>query len=135
MAECIRDPALENKVLPIGGPGEAMSALQQGTMLFEILDMEPKFVKVPIEVMDGVIKVLDTFAGFRQHARRRGVWQDREVLRRGVHAGDGPRDGAVRRGRHAVVRYGHARGFFKKVSVEGLAGQELGDQAVFKSKD
>ena len=25
--------------------------------------------------------------------------------------------------------------FFKKVSVEGLAGQELGDQAVFKSKD
>ena len=25
--------------------------------------------------------------------------------------------------------------FFKKVSVEGLAGQELGDQAVFKKKD
>jgi divinyl chlorophyllide a 8-vinyl-reductase len=24
------------------------------------------------------------------------------------------------------------RDFFKKVSVEGLAGQELGDQAVFK---
>jgi hypothetical protein len=40
-----------------------MSALQQGTMLFEILGKEPNFIKVPIEVMDVVIKVLDTFAG------------------------------------------------------------------------
>ena len=69
MAECIRDASLENKVLPIGGPGKAMSALEQGTMLFDILGMEPKFVKVPIEVMDGVIKILDTFAGFFANMR------------------------------------------------------------------
>ena len=68
-AECIRSTDLENKVLPIGGPGEAMSALQQGTMLFDILGMEPKFVKVPIEVMDTVIKVLDGFAGFFANMR------------------------------------------------------------------
>ena len=56
-------------MLPIGGPGEAMSALQQGTMLFDILGMEPKFVKVPIEVMDTVIKVLDGFVGFFANMR------------------------------------------------------------------
>ena len=33
-------------MLPIGGPGEAMTALQQGQMLFDILGKEPKFVKV-----------------------------------------------------------------------------------------
>ncbi len=64
MAECIRSPELQNKVLPIGGPGNAMSALEQGTMLFDILEKEPKFVAVPIEVMDVVIKVLDVFAGY-----------------------------------------------------------------------
>ena len=136
MAECVRDPALENKVLPIGGPGEAMSALEQGTMLFEILDMEPKFVKVPIEVMDGVIKVLDTFAGFfanmrdaaefgkigRYYAAESMLVLDEET---------GEYDAA------ATPSYGTdtLKDFFKKVSVEGLAGQELGDQAVFKKKD
>ena len=39
-----------------------MSALQQGTMLFEILGKEPNFIKVPIEVMDVVIKVGRTSA-------------------------------------------------------------------------
>lgn len=46
MAECIEDPDLQNKVLPIGGPGEALTALQQGEMLFKILDKDPNFIKV-----------------------------------------------------------------------------------------
>ena len=136
MAECVRDPALENKVLPIGGPGEAMSALQQGTMLFEILSMEPKFVKVPIEVMDGVIKVLDTFAGFFANMRdaaefgkigRYYAAESMLVMNQESEEYDAK----------ATPSYGTdtLEAFFKKVAVEGLAGQELGDQAVFKSKD
>jgi divinyl chlorophyllide a 8-vinyl-reductase len=136
MAECIRDSSLENKVLPIGGPGEAMSALQQGTMLFEILDMEPKFVKVPIEVMDGVIKVLDTFAGFFANMRdaaefgKIGRYYAAESML--VMDPETEQYDAA-----ATPSYGTdtLEAFFKKVSVEGLAGQELGDQAVFKSKD
>lgn len=120
-------------MLPIGGPGEAMSALQQGTMLFEILGKEPNFVKVPIEVMDVVIKVLDVFAGFlgnmrdaaefgkigRYYAAESMLVMDQDTGE--YKANETPSYGTDTLG-----------DFFKKVSVEGLAGQELGDQAVFK---
>ena len=42
---------------------------------------------------------------------------------RGGWRGAGPLDGGVRRGA--------GRDFFKEVAEKGLAGQELGDQAVF----
>lgn len=57
MALCIEDAQLHNKVLPIGGPGKALTALEQGTMLFKLMDKDPNFIKVPIEIMTGVIKV------------------------------------------------------------------------------
>ncbi|EEH55039.1 3,8-divinyl protochlorophyllide a 8-vinyl reductase [Micromonas pusilla CCMP1545] len=140
MAECIRDPKLENKILPIGGPGEAMSALQQGTMLFEILGMEPKFIKVPIEVMDGVIKVLDTFAGFFSNMRDAAefgkigrYYAAESMLVLDDEKSDAEKDewvyDASKTPSYGTDTLGD---FFKKVSVEGLAGQELGDQAVFK---
>ena len=133
MAECIRDASLENKVLPIGGPGKAMSALEQGTMLFDILGMEPKFVKVPIEVMDGVIKILDTFAGF--FANMRDAAEFGKIGR--YYAAESMLvldDATGEYDASKTPSYGTdtLEAFFKKVSVEGLAGQELGDQAVFK---
>ena len=63
MALCIEDASLHNKVLPIGGPGKALTALEQGTMLFKLMDKEPNFIKVPIEIMTGVIKVGVNAAG------------------------------------------------------------------------
>merc|ERR1712048_157928 len=59
MANCIDDVELQNKVLPIGGPGPALTPLEQGTMLFKLLGKEPKFVKPPIGIMDGVISAID----------------------------------------------------------------------------
>ena len=35
MADCVRDPKLWDQILPIGGPGPALSAKQQGELLFE----------------------------------------------------------------------------------------------------
>ena len=37
MADCLRDEDKRNRVLPIGGPGPALSAKQQGEMLFRAL--------------------------------------------------------------------------------------------------
>ena len=59
-----RDPAKENQVLPVGGPGEALSAKQQAEVLFKLLGKEPKTVGVPLALMDGVIGVLDFFAKY-----------------------------------------------------------------------
>ena len=133
MTECIRDESLENKILPIGGPGKALSALEQGTMLFEILGMEPKFIKVPIEIMDGVIKLLDFFAGFFENmtdAAEFGkigrYYAAESMLVMDEKTGEYDADATPSYGTNTL------RDFFNKVSVEGLAGQELGDQAVFK---
>jgi len=62
MADCIRDPKLWDRVLPIGGPGEALSALQQGEMLFDILGQKPRFIRVPVALFDAIIGFLDFLA-------------------------------------------------------------------------
>ena len=45
MADCIRDPKLWDKVLPIGGPGPALSAKEQGDILFDVLEKKPFFLQ------------------------------------------------------------------------------------------
>lgn len=59
---CLTDPTLQGRVLPIGGPGPAITPRAQGAMIFEIAGVEPKFRSLPIWVMDGIIKGL-TIAG------------------------------------------------------------------------
>jgi len=63
MADCIREPALWDRVLPIGGPGDALSARQQGEMLFDVLGQEPRFIQVPVALFDAIIGLLDFLAG------------------------------------------------------------------------
>jgi len=62
MAECITDSSLQNKILPIGGPGEALTPLQQSEILFQAAGVPPNTIKVPIQIMDGAIWVFDQLA-------------------------------------------------------------------------
>lgn len=50
MAECIEDESTAGRVLPIGGPGKALSAREQGQILFKLLSKEERFLEVPIQV-------------------------------------------------------------------------------------
>jgi divinyl chlorophyllide a 8-vinyl-reductase len=58
IAGCLNDPALQGRVLPIGGPGEAITPREQGEMLFALLGREPRFKQVPVGLLDGVIRGL-----------------------------------------------------------------------------
>ncbi|PTW51929.1 NAD(P)H-binding protein [Rhodovulum kholense] len=58
IAECLDDPALQNRVLPIGGPGPAITPRDQGEELFRLLGREPKFREVPVAMMDAIIAIL-----------------------------------------------------------------------------
>jgi len=58
LAQCIEDESRWNRILPIGGPGEAMTPKQQGEQLFALLGQEPRFKTVPVGLMDGIIAVL-----------------------------------------------------------------------------
>ncbi len=58
LAGCIDDPARHRRVLPIGGPGPAITPLQQGEKLFELLARPPRFTHVPVAMLDVIIAVL-----------------------------------------------------------------------------
>lgn len=61
----VDDETYYNKILPIGGPGEALTPKQQGAILFEKFGIEkPFYVTPPIQIMDVVIKGLDAVAGW-----------------------------------------------------------------------
>ncbi|MCC6242528.1 MAG: NAD(P)H-binding protein [Gemmatimonadaceae bacterium] len=57
---CLDDVAQHHRILPIGGPGDALTPKQQGALLFEVLGREPMYKHVPVAMMDGIITVLST---------------------------------------------------------------------------
>mgnify|MGYP005843118579 CR=1 FL=1 len=54
IAACLTDPAQQNRILPIGGPGPAITPLDQGHALFGLLGQEPRFKHVPVRMMDAI---------------------------------------------------------------------------------
>ena len=55
MLGCLDTPARWNRVLPIGGPGPAITPLEQGAMLARALGVAPTFRHVPLRLMDGIV--------------------------------------------------------------------------------
>jgi divinyl chlorophyllide a 8-vinyl-reductase len=60
LVECVEDEGRRNRVLPIGGPGPAITPRQQGEALYALLGQSPRFKQVPVALMDGIIGVLAT---------------------------------------------------------------------------
>lgn len=55
LADCLDAPERRKRVLPIGGPGEAITPLQQGELLFDLLGRPPRFRQVPVALLDGIV--------------------------------------------------------------------------------
>ena len=58
LAGCLTEPERHNRILPIGGPGEALTPLQQGELLFQLLGQPPKFKHVPVRLLDLIVGTL-----------------------------------------------------------------------------
>lgn len=58
LADCLDDESRHNRVLPIGGPGPAITPRQQGEHLFALLGREPRFRRVPVALLDAVVLML-----------------------------------------------------------------------------
>lgn len=61
LVACLDDPALHNRILPIGGPGPAITPRMQGEMLFAALGQTPRFRHVPPAMMSAIVAGLDAF--------------------------------------------------------------------------
>jgi divinyl chlorophyllide a 8-vinyl-reductase len=60
LARCLSDPACHNKILPIGGPGEAITPRQQAELLFDLLGQPPRIRQVPVALLDAIVFGLST---------------------------------------------------------------------------
>ncbi len=60
VAECLDDESRWNRVLPIGGPGAAITPREQGEHLFELVGRKPVFRRVPVGLLDAIILGLGT---------------------------------------------------------------------------
>ena len=59
IAGCLDNPDRHNQILPIGGPGPAITPRQQGEYLFQLVGKEPRFKSVPVGFLDVIIGVLN----------------------------------------------------------------------------
>ncbi len=57
LAGCLDDPGRQNQILPVGGPGPAITPLEQGAALFALTDQTPRFRHVPVRLLDGIVAV------------------------------------------------------------------------------
>jgi len=132
VADCLEDPDKRNRVLPIGGPGPAVSARERGELLFELAGRAPRFRRVPLALFDAMIPLLATGAALwsrlddtAEFARIGRYYATESMLALDPETGAYEAD--------ATPSYGSdtLRDFYARVLREGLAGQELGDQALF----
>ena len=55
LADCLHDESRQDRVLPIGGPGDAITPRQQGEHLFRLLGRKPRFKHVPVRLLDTIV--------------------------------------------------------------------------------
>jgi len=58
LADCLEGESRRNRILPIGGPGAAITPREQGELLFALLGRTPRFREVPVALLDGIIGAL-----------------------------------------------------------------------------
>ncbi len=55
LAMCLTEPAMRNRVLPVGGPGPAVTPLDQVAMLERLTGKPVRVKQVPVAMMDAII--------------------------------------------------------------------------------
>lgn len=58
IASCLVDHDKHNRILPVGGPGPAITPIEQGNYLFRALGKQPRFKHVPVGLLDVIIHAL-----------------------------------------------------------------------------
>lgn len=132
IADCVLSEDKINQILPIGGPGKALTPLEQGEILFRLLGKEPKFLKVPIGIMDFAIRVLDflvkIFPSLEDAAEFGKIgryYAAESMLILDPETGEYSAEKTPSYGKDTLEE------FFERVLREGMAGQELGEQTIF----
>jgi len=132
IADCLDNNELNQRILPIGGPGPAVTARARGEMLFELSGMRPRFRSLPVAMFNITATVLGTAAKIApsledkaEFARIGHYYATESML--AINPDTGAYDAA------ATPEYGTRtlKDFYRHALTHGLAGQERGDHALF----
>ena len=131
LAECLDDTSRHDRVLPIGGPGPAITPLEQGEKLFALTGRPPKYTRVPVAMLDVIIGVLSTLgrvipplADKAEFARIGRYYATESMLVLDPRTGRYEADGTPESGTETLFGYYEAL-------VRGGIGPERGEHAVF----
>lgn len=132
LVDCLHDAARHNAVLPIGGPGEALTPRQQGEMLFRLCQRQPRFRQVPLALFDAVIPVLAALsrlmpglADKAEFARIGRYYASESMLVLDPDSGEYNAAATPSWGNDTLEE------FYRRVLAQGMAGQELGLHKLF----
>lgn len=131
LADCLDDPALQNRVLPIGGPGPAITPFDQGWKLWDLLDRTPQFFHVPVKLLDVIIgtlsvagRVIPSLADKAELARIGRYYATESMLVWDPVAGRYDADRTPSTGTETLFGY-------YEMLIRGGTGPERGEHAVF----
>ncbi|MEE4299845.1 MAG: NAD(P)H-binding protein [Pseudomonadales bacterium] len=132
LADCLDDPARTNRILPIGGPGPAITPREQGEMLARVLGVEPTIRSVPVGLFTFIGALLAPLALVSRRmaekaelARIGRFYATESMLLWNEAAQAFDAEGTPETGTETLEQ------FYERVASEGLAGQELGAAKVF----
>ncbi|MEM1089033.1 MAG: NAD(P)H-binding protein [Pseudomonadota bacterium] len=132
IVQCLADEDKQNRVLPIGGPGPALTPREQGEMLFELTGQTPRFKRVPpalfsvaLSLLNPLSKIIPALAAKAELARIGRYYATESMLlwdedRARYDESATPSTGKIT-----------LRDHYERVLTEGMAGQEAGDQKLF----
>jgi divinyl chlorophyllide a 8-vinyl-reductase len=131
LADCLDDPARRNRILPIGGPGPAITPREQGERLCALLGRPARFRHVPVAQLDAIVatlgtasRVLPALADKAEFARIGRYYAIESMLVLDAATGRYDADATPSTGRQTLwEHYGRL--------VRGEAVADLGDHAVF----
>jgi divinyl chlorophyllide a 8-vinyl-reductase len=131
LADCLTLAERHRRILPIGGPGPAITPLQQGQHLFELMGQTPRFKRVPVGLLDAIIatlsvlgKLSSTLADKAELARIGRYYATESMLVWDEKTGRYDADATPSTGRDTLWAHYQAL-------VKGDQSTELGDHSVF----
>lgn len=132
LADCLTDPGMSDRVLPIGGPGPATTVRERAEMLFELAGRPPRFRRAPLALLraaevgfSALGRLVPRFEDQAEFARIGRYYATQSMLVFDERTGRYDADATPEYGERTL------RQFYRRVLTDGLAGQELGDHAMF----
>ena len=132
VADCLERPELANRILPIGGPGPAITPRQQGELLctlagqpVRIRSVSPRLFDAALAVLAPLSRLVPPLAAKAEFARIGRYYATESMLVWDERDQRYDADATPAHGRETL------RDFYATVLEEGLAGQQLGEHKLF----